>query len=237
MNSLKYIVHPFVRLLFLVAFLAGTILNNNIIHLITIYLIIIIPLFIIGNKIGSHLKLISLGIIPIFITFILLYIIIYKNPEYGWSFIVLKTIKLTIYTSIFQLALMIPAKHLINTLTKWGLKGETLLIVLSAFTVPSDIVSKSEKIIDARFSSGFIKKRTFLNKLKQLPFVLIPLIIGVIRTSHERADSWEQKRIINLLNNYKNIKQIINYNYLLNISIVIISIIWIFLPLIKAING
>ena len=79
MNSNKYIIHPYVRLLFLVVFLIGTIFNNNMLHLIIAYLFVLIPLFIIGNKILSHFKLIALGIIPIFLTFILLYIFIYKT--------------------------------------------------------------------------------------------------------------------------------------------------------------
>ncbi len=231
MNSDKYIIHPYVRLLFLVVFLVGTIFNDNILHLIIVYLFVLIPLFIIDNKILSHFKLVVLGIIPIFLTLILLYIFIYKKNDYGWDFILNKTIKLTVYTSVFQLGLLVPAQHLITTLTKWGLKGETLLVVLSAFTVPNDIISKSEKILDARFSRGFIKKRTFLNKSKQLAFVLIPLIIGVIRTSQERAESWEEKNIISLLNNYKSLTQKINYSYFLNISLTIICIIWLILPL------
>lgn len=232
MNSLKYIVHPYVRLLFLLTIIIGTIFNNYLNHILLLYLFAIFPLFLFGNKIKSHLRLILFGILPIFLTFVLLYIGIYKNPEYGWNFIFLKTVKLLIYTSAFQLTLMIPAKHLVDTLIKWNLKGEVLLIALSAFTVPNDIVTKSEKILDARFSRGFIKKRTIWEKSKQLPFVLVPLIIGIIRTSHERADSWEQKNIISLLSNFKKKKQILQYDFLLNSLIVFISVAWFVISLI-----
>lgn len=232
MNSLKYIVHPYVRLLFLLTIIFGTIFNDRLSQILILYLFVIVPLFFMGSNFKSHLRLILFGILPIFLTFILLYIFIYKNPEYGWDFIVLKTVKLLIYTSVFQLTLMIPAKHLFNTLVKWNLKGEALLTSLSAFTVPNDIVTKSEKILDARFARGFIKKRTIWEKSKQLPFVLVPLIIGIIRTSHERADSWEQKRIISLLSNFRQNNQSLQYDFLLNSSIVFTSITWVVISLI-----
>jgi energy-coupling factor transporter transmembrane protein EcfT len=112
-------------------------------------------------------------------------------------------LKLIIFTSVFQLTLLIPPEILITTFKKWGLKGEALLTILGAFTVWADIKTRTDKILSARFARGFIEERTFLNKARQLPYVLVPLVIGIIRTAIERADSWEQKNILHLLKNHK----------------------------------
>ncbi|MCC8147206.1 MAG: hypothetical protein LIO93_12410 [Bacteroidales bacterium] len=86
-----------------------------------------------------------------------------------------------------------------TTLKKWKIKGEALITVLGAFTVWTDVSNRAQKILTARFSRGFIRERTVIQKIKQFPFVLIPLVIGVLRTSTERAESWEQKDIIYLM--------------------------------------
>lgn len=79
------------------------------------------------------------------------------------------------------------------------MKGESLITVLGAFTVWTDVSYRSEKIITARFARGFVGRRTIINKAKQFPFVLVPLVVGILRTSTERADSWGQKNILQLV--------------------------------------
>ena len=50
---------------------------------------------------------------------------------------------------------------------------------------------------------GFIGKRNLINTAKQFPYILVPLIIGILRTSVERSETWTQWNIINLINSKK----------------------------------
>lgn len=184
-------------------------------------------MFVFSGQIKRHLNLLLFAIVPIYLSFILLYIIILK--EENWDFIHLKVLKLILFTSVIQLTLSIPAEQLITTFKKWRLKGETLITVLGAFTVWTDVSYRSEKIITARFARGFVGKRTIINKAKQFPFVLVPLVVGILRTSTERADSWEQKNILQLVE--KNMVEESNYPIELNLILVLISLSWLLISI------
>jgi energy-coupling factor transporter transmembrane protein EcfT len=222
MESNKLYINPYIRLIFLVCCIAGTILINNILWLIGCYVVIILPLFLYGCQTMKHIKLMLFGMLPIYLSFILLYIIILNGSNGGWEFVNLKLLKLVLFTSVIQLTLLIPDQYLISTFKLWGLKGEALITVLGAFTVWTDVNYRADKIVTARFSRGFIKKRTALQKIKQFPYVLIPLVVGIIRTATERAESWEQKDIMYLVEVNKSEK--VQSPLFLNIGIFVVSI-------------
>lgn len=196
-------IDPYTRVFFLVASIIGTLLVNNTLWYLFFYFMVIFPIFIYSGQFKKHFQLLAFGIFPIFLSFALIYIVILKGMQGDWDFIYHKTMTLIIITSCIQLSLLIPSSYLITTLKKWKLKGESLITVLGAFTVWADILNRTQKILTARFSRGFIKKRTIIQKIWQFPFVLVPLITGVLRTSTERASSWEEKDILYLVDNFE----------------------------------
>jgi energy-coupling factor transporter transmembrane protein EcfT len=94
--------------------------------------------------------------------------------------------------------------------------------VIGAFTVWADIKRRSEQIIIARFSRGFISKRNFLNTAKQFPHVLVPLIIGILRTSIERSETWIRWNIINLISTKRTKYE--EYSVTVNVAIALITV-------------
>jgi len=108
---------------------------------------------------------------------------------------------------------------LFTTFRKWGFKGDSLLTIIGAFTVWADLRTKANQIVTARFARGFIGKRNFFNTAKQFPYILIPLVIGVMRTSTERVNVWEQRNIPERLDSNKIIDT--GYPVFINLFIVI----------------
>lgn len=228
MEDNKLSLHPYIRLLFLICGLTGVLLINKIEWLLCFYIIVIFSFFLSG-KLKSHLSFLLFAFVPIYLSFILLYIIVLK--EKNWDFIHLKLMKLILLTSVIQITLSIPVPQLVSTFKKCGLKNEVLITVLGAFTVWTDISYRSEKIITARFARGFVGQRTIFNKAKQFPFVLVPLVVGILRTSTERADSWEQKNILQLVNRKES--EEINYPLVLNLMLSIASLGWLFFSILS----
>ena len=222
MNKSINTIHPFNRLLFLAGSLIALLLFDSLYYLLGYYLFFILPLVFLLNLIRIHLRLFVFGITPIFFTFILLYIIVMKGTNGSWDFILLKCLKILGFTSVFQVALTIPSNMLFTTFKKWGFKGDSLLTLIGAFTVWADIKTRANQIITARFARGFIGKRNIINTAKQFPYVLIPLIIGVMRTSTERVEVWEQRNIPNLVDNQK-VAQM-KFPILINTLVVIIPL-------------
>lgn len=167
----------------------------------------ILPLIFLTGSIKNHIRLILLGIFPISLTFILIYILIMKGDNGGWDFILLRILKILIATTAFQITLTVKSDSLFQTFKMIGIKGEKLVILIGTFTVWIDIKRRSEQIITARFARGFIGKRSYINIARQFPYILVPLIIGILRTSIDRSQTWTQWNIVDLINSKKPINQ------------------------------
>lgn len=207
MKSINITIHPYVRLFFLIGIISAIILFHQIWPLCIVYVLFIFPLIFLSGSIKNHIRLLIFGIIPISLTFILIYIVIMKGAIGGWDFISLRILKILNATTAFQIALTIKSDSLFQTFRMIGFKGEKLITLIGTFTVWIDIKRRSEQIITARFARGFIGKRSYLNIAKQFPYILVPLIIGILRTSIERSQTWTQWNIVDLINNKKINKQ------------------------------
>lgn len=224
MKPTGLLIHPYIRLVLLIGGIIAVILTQNNYILLTAYLVVIIPLLIRGGQVKMHFRLLVAGIFPIFLSFILLYILILHGQNGGWNFILFKTQKILLVTSLVQIVMAIPSHALVETFRMWGLRGESLIITLGSFTVWGEMGNRADKIITARFSRGFIGKRNGVNLIRQFPFVLIPLVIGILRTSTERAESWDQKNILHRLQNYRSRK--IPYHAFTNIAVLTGVCVW-----------
>lgn len=220
--------HPYTRIVFFLLGITGAFLCKNNFILLTFWLILLVPTTIITNSFKAHLKLLTIVAVPMLSMLIFLEIAVKGNYNLQSTYSLV--LKLISYTTIFQLCLNIPPKHLFTTFRMWGLKGETLIIFLGSYTVFVDVKKRANKILTARFSRGFIKKRTILNKFKQVPHLLVPLIIGILRTATERSESWEEKDMLGCLENLK-VKPF-EFNLLFNLMYSILVISWFFVNLI-----
>lgn len=217
-------IEPRVRLLILVVSSLFAFLCADIVYLGLFYLILILPIILINNRFKIHLKTLFFGFVPIFLSFILLYIIVIDDPSKKWNFINQKVITILVITSIFQALFLITHRQLLDFLLKMGVKNENLLYILGGIASTRDLITRGEKIIDARYSRGFIGKRAMANKLFQLPKLFIPLFIGVLRTSHERADDWSQKDMGALLNSYISKLGVIEYSFCYNLILILVCL-------------
>jgi hypothetical protein len=218
-------IHPYIRLYFLIGTLISIILFHQVKHQLLLYGALILPLVIFTSNVKIHLRLLLFGILPISLTFILIYIIILIGSNGSWDFICLKILKILNITSIFQIALTIKPGEMLSTFKKVGIKGEKLITLMGTFSVWTDIKRRSEQIVVARFARGFIGKRNFINTAKQLPYVLVPLIIGILRTSVERSQAWIQWDVVALINNRESKKY--EYSIVANLIIGLLTTLFI----------
>lgn len=229
-DARQLIIQPFIRILFLVSCIAGACLIDQPVFLAGFYVLVILPLFYLNGALRKNLNLLVFGMVPIFLSFVLLYVLVSEHSNDTWGFIILKSLRLLVITSSLQFFLSIPKIYLLPTFRAWGLKGQIIITVLGTFTVWEDIQFRAGKIIEARFARGFITKRTAWQKAIQLPHILVPLIIGIFRTSVERAESWEQKKILVLVGNLQPAK--LKFPVSLNCFLIFASLAWITLTLI-----
>lgn len=216
--------HPYSRVFLFVTGIVGAILCTNNLLLLFFWLLILLPLMILTGNAKSHFSFLLLVVLPMSVMLSFLFWIVLNHSADNFNSITQTILKLICYTTVVQVVLLIPSNQVYSTFKMWGMKGDTLVTFLGSYIVWVDVINRSDKILTARFARGFISERTFLAKLKQLPHLLIPLIIGIIRTATERSESWEQKKILYRIELLKTQK--VKPNLFLNSGIVFIGIVW-----------
>jgi len=80
-----------------------------------------------------------------------------------------------------------------------GLRGEYLVIAISATSTLPLMQTTAAQIIDARFAAGLVKSRSFLSTATQLPYILRPLLTQALRLAIARSDTWHQRGMMERL--------------------------------------
>ncbi len=238
MSKTKLTVHPYVRLTAAILAITGSVIAKDMYQLLIGWLFLIVPFVIITGTIKKHLSFLLYAILPIVIMLLFVYAFILPNFQNGKNiystitgveFALTTVLKLILFTSVLQLVLHIPNEELFTTLKCWGIKGDGLVIYFGALTIWADVKMKANKIIDARFARGLVKSRSVLNRLKQVPYVIRPLITGILLSSLERSQSWKQKKILLRLENLKG--DDLKYSFGFNLLLLLICLLWIIMSI------
>lgn len=230
MNRTNLIVHPYIRLAAASLAVAGIVITNNLYQLLIGWICIAIPLSIGAKLVKRHINLLLYAILPMFLLLLTVYAFLLPmfqpghETSQGLKFALQTALKLILYTSVFQLLLSIPSNELHSTLRFWGIKGEGLVIYLGALTVWVDVKIKANKIVDARFARGLVKNRSFFTRIKQVPYVVRPLISCILISAVERSYSWKQKKILARVENLQATD--FEYSLTINTLLLLVSLFW-----------
>ena len=117
-------------------------------------------------------------------------------PADGRTFALTVSLRLLLLASITQLTLLtIPAEELIYTLRQWGLRRKWLIIVLGCFTLGAELQRRAGDVVTARLARGLVPRLTFASRVRQIPYLLRPLLAWVLRSAVERSETWEHRRL------------------------------------------
>jgi len=223
-------IHPYTRLAVLCLGVTGCVLSCNLLEL-GIFELIMLPILIGNTSIKIVIIFFQYAILPMMAMFFLFHLLTGSLESYQYSHEMLIVAKLIVITTLIQIAFIIPLKFVHFTFRKWGFKGSSLMILVGSYFVWVDVVKRSQRILIARFSQGYIQNRTFISKIRQMPFIIIPLIIGILRTASERSDMWNRKDIRSQLDTAKFSE--INGKSLYNLSLYTICIVWVLYNILK----
>jgi len=220
-------IHPYSRIFFLITGIAGGAFCTNNFLLLAFWLLVLLPLMMITGNGKAHFSFLLVVVLPMSAMLLFLSWIVWDKSTADFGNVLLTILKMIVYTTIVQVVLIIPSSQVYTTFKKWGMKGDMLVTSLGSYIVWVDIVNRSDKILTARFARGFIPARTFITRLKQLPHLLIPLIVGIIRTATERSESWQQKKVLYRIEVMKASE--IKYNAFINAGMITAGAAWLLL--------
>jgi energy-coupling factor transporter transmembrane protein EcfT len=196
MNSPQIVLSAIVLTMF------GSMLTKNLILLLGGWVLFILPLTKILKVSKQHFKYLVSFILPLAITlFVVWYFLIGappdqavgSNPLGGANYALTTSVRLALLGGLAQVIILpIPLDALSYRLHQVGLRGDLLIIIVSAFALIPEFSQRANKIITARYARGLVKNRKLLTRLKQIPYIIRPLLTGALRTALSRMELWDR---------------------------------------------
>lgn len=90
-------------------------------------------------------------------------------------------------------------EHAVTTFSSIGVRGEGLVLTLSAVATIPLMQRTSVRIIEARYAAGLSPNRGRIASARQLIRVLSPLFTQALRLAVARSDLWEQRQLLKRL--------------------------------------
>lgn len=234
MSGFNASLHPFTRMTIFIVIITGLFITKDLIILIYAYVFVLFMIICTG-QLKMHLRFLIIAALPFLLLLFAVYLFILKDSHYGnlndRLLLALSIfLRITVITSLFQFTFNLPADKLLYFLRKIGLKGSSLIIVLSSFVVWKDFVNRSNKIVVARYARGYIKKRSLFYGLRQIPYVIKPLFITTLLMTIDRTSSWKQRNFLVEIDELKLIEEKLNpLEIILNISLILCTLLWLVL--------
>lgn len=205
-NTSREPIHPLARGLAAVAAVLGTLLVKSVPGAAIAWVMILVPLMCVAGVIRQHLRFVITILAPISVALFVVWawivgappgVPVGSDPAAGAGFAALVALRLALLGGIGQLSFStISSDRLVPTLQSWGIKGEGLVIAVSSFTLVPEMQLRAEQVLTARYARGFVRNRNFVTKLQQAPHLLRPLLAWVLRSAIQRAEAWNQQRLL-----------------------------------------
>lgn len=208
--------------------------------MLTFWLIIIIPLLLVVRIEKVYFRFLLFILAPIFTSLVLVWVILVgappglplgSDPKKALEFACIVSLRLALLAGIFQLCfLSIPKEELITTFRRWGLKGDTLIILVGAFTVWPELKLRAEQILTSCFARGLVTNRRVAARLSLAPVLMRPLVTWILRASLQRTEMWRER---NLLDRFEGAPRKHSGNLTLGgLVILLLSLMWLVLNLV-----
>ncbi|MBI4026218.1 MAG: hypothetical protein HY360_14620 [Verrucomicrobia bacterium] len=186
--------------------LVGTFLAKDALLVASVYCAVLVPLLVSLRLLRTHAKFVLAGVLPLAIGLLILWGVVIgaapglphgSAPIEGVKHAILMSLRLAMIAGLFQLCLLsLPFGELMSVLANWGIRGDGQILVAGSLTVWPELQLRAGQIVTARYARGLVKNRSLLTTIRQLPFLLRPLLTWVLHTGILRAELWHQQNLI-----------------------------------------
>ena len=180
--------------------------SRNLTMLAAIYGVALLPLVVYRRVVGRHIRFLSYVLLPISLAlFVVWGWIVQAGPgqppgssaNSGLQFAALVSLRLALLAGLFQILITeLSGRKLINSLEGWGIKGDSLVVIVAAISMVPEGRLRTSQVITARYSRGLVRRRTWLSGLGQIPYVLRPIFSWILRSAIDRGEMWQHRRLI-----------------------------------------
>jgi energy-coupling factor transporter transmembrane protein EcfT len=199
----------------------------------------LLPIFLSTDTIGDHSRFALYAILPLAFALVGVWGWLIgsppgaspgSDPMGGVMYGLRISARLLLLTGVFQLCfLSLPEQELAYTLQRWGLGSSGIAVVIGGLSLWPEAERRAEQIMTARYARGLVPNRRFLTRVKQLPFLLRPLLVWILRSGVERAEAWKQRGIIDQIG--KSDLESFKASFWANVVVVLAGFGWLFFGL------
>lgn len=238
MKVFQMYLHPYSQCITFITLVTGIFMTHDLVML-SISYFLVLTLITLSGQLRFHIKMLAVANIPFLILLLLVYKIILSNytlpgNQTGLNYSFALFLRVTTLTALFQYVLNVPSDQLLYLFKKLGMKGHLLIIIVSSFSIWRGFISKADRIVTARLARGYLKNRNIFNRIRQIPFVIKPLLAGALISALERSASWKQRNLLTEVNQIKLSSMTgIKHSTLLSIMYPIILIGWLSFIILK----
>lgn len=193
------------RLLATLLALMGTIIADDAYVLLGGWLVLGLLFLATRTALVAHTKFLVVVVTPISILLFLVWALVIGAPPGepmgsdtagALRFASLTTLRLMMLGGLAQLSILtIPDDQLAVVLYRWRLPKEGLIIALATYALAPELRLRAEQVATARSARGLCR-RSLLARVAQFPSILVPLFTWVIRSAGQRADTWQQRQLL-----------------------------------------
>lgn len=106
------------------------------------------------------------------------------------------SLRLAALAALFQCAfLSLRGLRLAKHWSKMGLPPNAVAGLVSIFQLWPDFAHRTDQVVAARCARGLMPNRSFLTRLKQLPFSFRTLFLSTLGSSIDRAERWQAEML------------------------------------------
>jgi len=199
---------PFARFLATAIAIGGTLLSHDLGALGLAWTTVIVLTFLSGVW-RNHFQVLYTTVLPIALVMIVVWgwIVgappstpIGSDPHEGVLYALFFATRLAVLIGIFQLCfLSIPSGQILAITRRCHLPGDAAVILLGALALVPELRLRTEQVLTARYARGLVPTRGSWNAFRQLPHLLRPLLAWVLRSAVQRAETWQQRQLIQRL--------------------------------------
>jgi len=184
--------------------------------LIGIWLVALVPLHVITKTARALWYTVTIVVLPIGIMSLAIWgfligappgALVGSDPDGGIEFGATVAFRVAVIASIAQLCLLtIPADQLPVALRRFGLRGDILVVLLVSFTILAELRLRASQVITARTSRG-LRRTSLPGRVRDLLPMMIPVVTWTLRSAVQRADTWQQRRLLGRIEELAGIDQ------------------------------
>jgi energy-coupling factor transporter transmembrane protein EcfT len=156
-----------------------------------------------------HLRFVAVVILPITVALVLIWGVMIgappneaagSNQRGAFAFACLTGMRLAVLGGILQICfLTIPGDEVLSTFQACGVRGDAAAVLVGTLAIGPELKLRANQVLSARYARGLVADRRIASSIKQLPFLLRPLLAWVLRSALQRGEIWRQRNLLDRL--------------------------------------